>query len=80
MPNEMDIEDQILFAKAAYAAYGKTTGNVNCQGLTMPEWDVLTPTIRSAWISAAQEVINHLSVTGDWPFITPESIKTSYHE
>jgi hypothetical protein len=76
----MTLEDEILFAKAAYKAYGKTTGNKNYQGLEMPTWDNLTPTIRSAWINAAQEVINHVSLTGSWPFITAESVKISYHE
>lgn len=59
----MDAEDEVLFAKAAYAAYGKTTGFKNYQGLSMPEWEDLTPTIRSAWINAAEEVRNHMTAT-----------------
>lgn len=65
MGNKMDVNDQILFGKAAYAAYGQTTGGVNYQGLPMPEWDALTPTIRSAWINAATAVREHMSVSFD---------------
>jgi hypothetical protein len=59
----MDIEDQILFAKVAYAAYGKTTGGEDYQGHRLPEWEALTPTIRSAWINAATAVREHITVT-----------------
>lgn len=43
-------------ARAAYAAYGDTTGGKNYQGLPMPAFAELTPTIRAAWVSAALRV------------------------
>lgn len=55
----MTIDDEILFGRAAYDAYGRTTGNKNYQGLEMPTWENLTPTIRSAWINAALTVLQH---------------------
>jgi hypothetical protein len=40
-------------AELAYAAYGKSTGGRNYQGLPMPDWDELTGAIQCAWIEAA---------------------------
>lgn len=45
-------------AKIAYEAYGRRTDFKNYQGLPMPKWDNLTPTIRDAWNEAAAAVIN----------------------
>lgn len=44
-------------AKRAYHAYGKVTAFKNYQGLPMPKWEDLTPTIRAAWIAASQEAV-----------------------
>jgi len=45
-------DDQL--ARAAYAAYGQSTGGLNYQGLPMPEWDGLGETIQQAWIAATE--------------------------
>jgi hypothetical protein len=50
-------DDQIRLAKLAYAAYGKSTGGKNYQGLPMPTWDALSDTIQGAWVSAANAVV-----------------------
>lgn len=57
--------DQILFAMAAYAAYGKTTNYKNYQGLPMPLWPDLTPIIQQAWINAAQAAVAHVMIIID---------------
>lgn len=41
-------------AKEAYRAYGQVTDFKNYQGLPMPAWEALTPTISKAWIAAAK--------------------------
>lgn len=41
-------------AAEAYSAYGKVTDFKNYQGLPMPDWKDLTPTIRKAWIEASK--------------------------
>lgn len=41
-------------AQAAYHEYGAVTDFKNYQGLPMPEWAKLTPTIQAAWIAACQ--------------------------
>lgn len=46
----------IPFAQAAYDDYGKVTDHKNYQGLPMPLWEALTPTIQSAWIGAVKSV------------------------
>lgn len=40
-------------AKSAYAAYGAVTHHKNYQGLPMPDWEMLTPTIQEAWKAAS---------------------------
>lgn len=42
--------------ETAYAAYGRTTGHLNYQGLPMPAWAELGDMIRQAWENAAQAV------------------------
>jgi hypothetical protein len=49
-------DQQLDDAKAAYAAYGETTGHKNFRGEPMPEWDGLGDTIQRAWIAAAATV------------------------
>jgi hypothetical protein len=58
----ISLEDLIALAREAYQAYGRTTGNRDYQGLPMPEWDGMTPTIRSAWINSVEATIHHLTV------------------
>lgn len=36
-------------ARIGYDAYGAVTDHKNYQGLPMPEYDDLTPTIKQAW-------------------------------
>jgi hypothetical protein len=55
-----DTDDQIVMAKLAYAAYGKTTDFKNYQGNPMPSWDALGDTIQGAWVAAANAVNNYL--------------------
>jgi hypothetical protein len=43
-------------ARAAYAAYGESTGGKNYQGLPMPAFDDLGDTIQAAWRAAAAAV------------------------
>jgi hypothetical protein len=47
-----------MFALAitAYQAYGESVGWKNYQGLPMPRWDDLPPTIKQAWLDAADAV------------------------
>ena len=47
-------------ARAAYRAYGKTTGFKNYQGLPMPEFDKLPPNIQTAWYNSASEIRHQL--------------------
>ncbi len=44
------------FSKAAYEAYGETTGNKNYQGLPMPTWEALPQAIRTAWHAATRRI------------------------
>lgn len=48
--------DSETLAKQAYHAYGEVTDFKNYQGLPMPDWNDLTPTIQQAWQAAATEV------------------------
>lgn len=41
-------------ARAAYAAYGETTGHKNFRGEPMPAYDELGTTIQNAWRAAAR--------------------------
>lgn len=43
-------------AKVAYHAYGGVTDFKNYQGLPMPAWENLTPTIREAWKASVMAV------------------------
>lgn len=47
---------QLGDARAAYAAYGETTGHKNFRGEPMPGWDGLGDTIQRAWVNAAATV------------------------
>ncbi len=47
---------QLADARAAYAAYGETTGHKNFRGEPMPDWDGLGDTIQRAWVNAAATV------------------------
>lgn len=47
---------QVDDARAAYAAYGETTGHKNFRGEPMPEWEGLGDTIQRAWVNAAATV------------------------
>jgi hypothetical protein len=49
-------EELEILAQEAYYAYGKSTNFLNYQGLPMPEWERLTPAIRSAWKEAVLSV------------------------
>jgi hypothetical protein len=55
-----DLDDQIVMAKLAYAAYGQTTDFKNYQGNPMPNWEDLGDTIQAAWMSAANAVAGYL--------------------
>ena len=48
--------DDVTLGQVAYAAYGRTTNNLNYQGLPMPAWDALGDTIREAWENAAKAI------------------------
>jgi hypothetical protein len=45
--------DSLTPGQTAYAAYGRTTNNLNHRGLPMPAWGDLGDTIREAWENAA---------------------------
>lgn len=45
-------------AQSLYRAYGEVTDFKNYQGLPMPEWEALTPTIQQAWIAAGKEGVS----------------------
>lgn len=60
MAEVTDIDDQIVMAKLAYAAYGRTTDFKNFQGSPMPNWGDLGDTIQAAWVSAANAVAGYL--------------------
>ncbi len=45
------------YARAAYAAYGQTTGNKTHDGREMPAWEDLGPGVQQAWIEAALAVL-----------------------
>lgn len=49
----MPLPDTRELAELAYAAYGKSTGHRNYQGLPMPDWAELSDRIQLAWIEAA---------------------------
>lgn len=53
--------DYDSLARSAYQAYGKVTDYKNYQGLDMPTFDALTPTIQQAWIAAVKDVYFHVS-------------------
>lgn len=48
--------DPTELAKAAYAAYGGSTGGKNYRGEPMPAWDDLGPAIQTAWEVAAEAI------------------------
>lgn len=48
--------DSAQLARAAYAAYGETTGGRNYQGQPMPAWEDLGEVIQQAWTVAATTV------------------------
>lgn len=48
--------EEVADARAAYVAYGETTGGRNFRGEPMPAWDGLGDTIQRAWIAAAAAV------------------------
>jgi hypothetical protein len=50
-------------ARAAYAAYGESTGGRNYRGDPMPEWADLGEAIQQAWIAAATAVQHLLTTT-----------------
>jgi len=45
-------------AKSAYIQYGLVTDFKNYQGLTMPQWEELPDTIKSAWLASTKYVFN----------------------
>lgn len=57
--------EQVDDARAAYAAYGATTGGRNYRGEPMPGWDALGDTIQRAWIAAAQTVRGRVELEAD---------------
>ena len=52
-------------ARAAYEAYGKTTGFKNFRGEPMPVYEELGPVITKAWHAAAQVAYWEGYVDGD---------------
>jgi len=55
-PNDKGVD---RLAQRAYHDYGAITGHKNYQGLPMPDWKDLTPTIRDAWKNAVASVLFH---------------------
>jgi hypothetical protein len=55
-----DTDDQVVMARLAYAAYGRTTDFKNYQGNPMPKWDDLGDAIQAAWVSASNAVSDYL--------------------
>lgn len=45
-------------AQNLYRAYGEVTDFKNYQGLPMPKWEDLTPTIQRAWTAAGKEGVS----------------------
>ena len=66
--NKMQIDDTSMgssaesgmswcdIAASAYRAYAASTGHKNYQGLPMPHWHDLPPTIQTAWEAAVRQV------------------------
>ena len=52
-------------AKAAYHEYGGVTDWKNYQGLPMPAFEQLTPTIQAAWVAAVQYVAKRFKRKND---------------
>jgi hypothetical protein len=50
------MDDAEYLAQEAYKAYGGVTDWKNYQGLPMPKWEDLTPTIQEAWRTACRRV------------------------
>ena len=46
--------DLMVIAESAYNAYGEATGRKNYQGLPMPAWEDLPPSIQNAWVQAVK--------------------------
>lgn len=63
MNDEMDNDFWEGIAKAAYHEYGGVTDWKNYQGLPMPPWKALTPTIQSAWIASVKYVAKRFTKT-----------------
>ena len=59
--------DPTELAKTAYRAYGGATGGKNYQGLPMPAWENLTPTIQTAWEVAAEAIARKVLGIGTLP-------------
>ena len=57
--------------RAAYIAYGKTTGGFTHDGRTMPDWDELGDTIQAAWGSAGRAALAAAALTPATPAVLP---------
>lgn len=55
------------YARAAYSGYGVVTDHKNYQGLPMPAFDDLGPTIQAAWRAAADAVLMFHDLRGRQP-------------
>lgn len=53
---KITVDELERIARAAYAAYGETTGGKNYQGPPMPDWDDLGEKIQTAWRAATVAV------------------------
>ena len=53
---ELPDEKWNAYARSAYLAYSRATDFKNYQGLPMPIFDDLPPTIKAAWVAATQQV------------------------
>lgn len=55
-----EVDDQVVMAKLAFAAYCKTVDNKNVAGQPIPSWEQLGDSIQAAWVAGANAVAAYL--------------------